>query len=378
MNDLKSKIQAIRNNLQQLEKQVDLEQKKSELEELDQKMSRSDFWGIPEQAADSLKKAKELREEIKFWSEMEKKLNEIENLSQMDENENVATDLENKLSDLEKQIEEKKLELFLSGPYDKNEAIMILTAGQGGRDAEDFCRMLFRMYTNYFAKKKWPYRVLHQHFSEEPGGSKEAGGELGFKNISFEINAPYAYGFLKNESGVHRLVRISPFDAKKLRHTSFVLVEVLPQIEDIDLKDIELKDEDLKIEFARSSGPGGQNVNKRETAVRIVHLPTGLTATCQSERSQQQNREKALHLLKLKIFNVLQQQKEEERKILRKRVEPSWGNQIRNYVLQPYKLVKDLRTNVETSDVNAVFEGEIDNFIKAEMTLDANLSGRSD
>ncbi|HPT40660.1 MAG TPA: peptide chain release factor-like protein, partial [Candidatus Paceibacterota bacterium] len=194
-------------------------------------------------------------------------------------------------------------------------------------------------------------------------------GERGLRSISLEVDVPYAFGYLKNESGVHRLVRVSPFDAKKLRHTSFALVEVVPEVEEVEMNEIQLDDKDLKIEFSRSSGAGGQNVNKRETAVRIVHLPTGVAVSCQSERSQAQNREKAMHLLKAKIFNYFQKQKAEEKEFLKKRIEPSWGNQIRNYVLHPYKLVKDLRTNVEKTQIESIWEGDIDDFIEAGLSI---------
>jgi len=372
MNDLKEKINNLKTKILNIKEKIDFDSKTKKILLLEKETSRPDFWGVPENANKILKELKQLKQEVEFWQKKEEEirnLEEIFNLLEKDKNSELIDDLEKKLTELESKVTEKELVTFLSGPYDKNEAIMILTAGQGGRDAEDFCRMLFKMYIAYFQKQNWDYQILHQHFSEEAGGSKEAGGEIGFKNVSLEINAPYAYGFLKNESGVHRLVRISPFDAKKLRHTSFVLVDVLPQIEDIDLKNIVLDEADLKVEFFRSSGPGGQNVNKRETAVRIIHLPTGLSAACQTERFQAQNREKALHLIKIKLFNLLKQQKKEEIQVLRKRVEPSWGNQIRNYVLHPYKLVKDLRTNIETNQVDEVLAGKIDDFIKAEMIL---------
>ena len=312
----------------------------------------------------------DLKNEVKIWREIEKGLNDLKELAELPEgDESIQKELEEKLNQLEKELNKKELLVLMSGQYDKNHAIMTISAGQGGRDAEDFVQMLFRMYSNYFEKKKWLFQVLHQHFSEEPGGSNEAGGERGFKNISLEIEAPYAYGYLKNETGVHRLVRVSPFDAKKLRHTSFALVEVIPEVEDIEMNKIELDEKDLKIEFSRSSGAGGQNVNKRETAVRIVHLPTGVAVSCQTERSQAQNRDRAMHLLKVKIFNYLQQQKSEEKEFLKKRIEPSWGNQIRNYVLHPYKLVKDLRTNVEKTQLEPIWEGDIDDFIEAGLTI---------
>jgi len=372
MNNLKEKINNLKTKILNIKEKIDFDSKAQRIASLEKETLRPDFWGVPENANQILKELKQLKEEVEFWQKSEDEiysLEEILNLLERDKNNELINDLENKLIDLENKVTERELITFFSGPYDKNGAIMILTAGQGGRDAEDFCRILFKMYTAYFRKKNWDYQILHQHFSEEAGGSKEAGGEIGLKNITLEINAPYAYGFLKNESGVHRLVRISPFDAKKLRHTSFVLVEVLPQIEDFDLKDIKLDESDLKIEFFRSSGPGGQNVNKRETAVRIIHLPTGLSAACQTERFQAQNREKALNLLKIKLFNLLKQQKKKEIQTLRKKVEPSWGNQIRNYVFHPYKLIKDLRTNVETSQIDDVLAGEIDDFIKAEMII---------
>jgi len=371
MNDIQAQLNNLKGNVNKIKEKISFNVKIKRIKELESISSRPDFWGIPEQASQIMKQLKELTAEVNFWLEVDKEINELEKeIENLDKKEGfLVQEIKNRLVQLEQKIKEEEITIFLSGPHDKNNAIMIITAGQGGRDAEDFCRILFKMYCNYFERKGWVYRILHQHFSEESGGSKEAGGEIGFKNVSLEINAPYAYGFLKNESGVHRLVRISPFDAKKLRHTSFVLVEVLPQLEEIDLKDIELNESDLKFDFFRSSGPGGQNVNKRETAVRVVHLPTGIVAVCQTERSQLQNREKALHLLKLKMFNFLSQQKSKEKNALRKKIEPSWGNQIRNYILHPYKLIKDLRTNIETTQIDDVFSGELDKFIKAEILL---------
>jgi peptide chain release factor 2 len=370
MKQIQTQIENLKEKIENIKEKISFSEKIKKAKELEEESKRPDFWGFPDKAAQIMKQLNELTEEINFWLNAEKETNDLaELLKKADNDDELILEVQNQLNNIEHKIKEKELTIFLSGPYDRNEAIMIITAGQGGRDAEDFCRMLLKMYCRYFEKKNWPYQIIHQHFSEEGGGSKEAGGEIGLKNVSIEINTPYAYGFLKNESGVHRLVRVSPFDAKKLRHTSFALVEVLPQIEDVDLKNIEINEADLKFDFFRSSGPGGQNVNKRETAVRVVHLPTGLSASCQTERFQAQNREKALHLLKIKLFNLLQQQKNKERNVLKQKVEPSWGNQIRNYVLHPYKLVKDLRTDIETNQIYEVLDGDLDSFIQAEILL---------
>jgi len=347
-----------------------LANKQKKIKELEKEVSRPDFWGMPEAASQISQELADLKNEAEFWQKMEKEISDSVLLVEMAEsNEEIQKELETTINQLEDKIKKEELRALMSGPYDKNWAVITIVAGQGGRDAEDFVQMLARMYLAYFKKRQWPCKILHQHFSEEPGGSSEAAGERGLKNITLEVEANYAYGYLKNESGVHRLVRVSPFDAKDLRHTSFALVELMPELKDVDLKDIKLEDKDLKIDFYRSSGPGGQNVNKRETAVRVVHLATGLSASCQSERSQVQNRDKAFHLLKLKIFDYIKNKKMEEKELLKKRIEPSWGNQIRNYVLHPYKLVKDLRTGVETSKIDAVLEGEIDDFIQAELQL---------
>ena len=249
--------------------------------------------------------------------------------------------------------------------YDNGNAIVTIISGAGGDDAEDFSLMLFQMYEKYAKRKNWEISFIHQNRNEHGG----------YRNISFEIEGNPStssgrsgpYGTLRNESGVHRLVRISPFNAKKLRHTSFSLVEVLPKFSKLEEKDVMLRPEDLKIDFARSSGPGGQNVNKRETSVRIVHLPTNISVHVSTERSQEQNREQALSILRAKIFKKAETEKESVEEIFNKNfgTEIEWGNQIRSYVLHPYKMVKDLRTDYETSNVQAVLDGDLNAFIKA-------------
>ena len=248
------------------------------------------------------------------------------------------------------------------GRYDRGDAFVTIISGAGGDDSEDFARMLLEMYMKYAGKQGWNISFIHEHKNDHNG----------YKNVSFEISGKNVYGMLKHESGVHRLVRISPFNAKKLRHTSFTLVEVLPKFSKLEEKDIVLPENDLKIEFARSSGPGGQNVNKRETAVRIVHLPTGISVHASGERSQEQNRQWALSILRAKIFKKAEEEKKtvEESMKLGKSVEIEWGSQIRSYVLHPYKMVKDHRTGAETSDISGVLErGELDLFIEAEKNL---------
>jgi len=265
---------------------------------------------------------------------------------------------------LEKEIEKQETKIFLSGKYDKNNAILSISAGAGGVDAEDFATMLLRMYERYCNKKGFKTQILHQSFGE--GGGPE--GRIGTKSAILEVKGDYAYGLLKKESGVHRLVRISPFSAKNLRHTSFVLVEVLPDIEDDFKNEIEIKPDDLKIETFRASGPGGQYVNRRESAVRITHLPTGIVVSSQVDRIQGKNKENALKILYSKLYQLKENEKDKEIKKIKGDVkEASWGNQIRTYVLHPYKLVKDLRTNVETSDVEKVLDGDLDMFIETEI-----------
>lgn len=257
------------------------------------------------------------------------------------------------------QYQELKDKLAGVGKYDKGSAVVTVFAGAGGDDAEDFARMLVEMYYKFADRRGFGVSLVHENQNDHGG----------YRNITFEIEGKGVYGILKNESGVHRLVRLSPFDAKSKRHTSFALVEVIPKFD--KTKEIDIPEQDLKVEFARSSGPGGQNVNKRDTAVRLTHVPTGITVHCEAERSQQANREKAQVILEAKLFKKMEEERirREKNMYISSTTEIEWGNQIRSYVIHPYKLVKDHRTEVETSDVEAVLDGEIDLFLEAEKNL---------
>ena len=260
-----------------------------------------------------------------------------------------------------KELAELKAQKEGLGKYDRGSAIVSIIAGAGGDDAEDFSRMLFEIYLKFANRKGWGINFIHENKNDHGG----------YRNISFELAGRNAYGTLKNESGVHRLVRISPFNAKKLRHTSFSLVEVLPKFSKLEEKDVMIRPEDLKIEFSRAGGPGGQNVNKRDTAVRIVHTPTNISVHAATERSQEQNRELALAILRAKIFKKAMAEKKsiEESMQATKNTEIEWGNQIRSYVLHPYKMVKDHRTGAETAQVDAVLNGDLELFVEAERNL---------
>jgi len=256
-----------------------------------------------------------------------------------------------------KKIQELKMEMEGRGKYDRGDAVVTIFSGAGGDDAEDFSAMLLKMYFKFFDRKGFSFKILHQNQNDHGG----------YRNITLEISGRDVYGTLKNESGVHRLVRISPFNANQKRHTSFSMVEVIPKFE--KTSEVEIPENELKVEFAKSSGPGGQNVNKRETAVRLVHLPTNLAVHVESERSQAQNKEKALLILKGKIYKRREEERiaKEKGMYISKTTQIEWGNQIRSYVLHPYKMVKDHRTLVETGDVESVLEqGELDEFIEAE------------
>lgn len=260
-----------------------------------------------------------------------------------------------------KELQTLKDDLEGIGKYDKGDAIMTIFGGAGGADAEDFARILLEMYQKFFARKGFGAVVLHKNENDHGG----------FRNITLEIEGKNAYGTLKNESGVHRLVRISPFNAKQLRHTSFAMVEVIPKFEKMHAADLAIPENDLEISIARAGGPGGQNVNKRETAVRIVHVPSKLSVHVTSERSQAQNKEKAIEILRGKLWRLMEEERKSKEKgmYISKTTSAEWGSQIRSYVLHPYKMVKDHRTDCETSNIEAVLNGELDEFIEAEQGL---------
>jgi peptide chain release factor 2 len=329
---------------------------------LEKDVQKQDFWQDREKSVAVVRELNGLKEEIKTFDHLGKELADLVKLKELAEEE----DLEKGIEEFEKKFKKEEFRIFLSGKYDRGAAILSIYAGTGGQDAQDWATMLLRMYERYCSLKGFSARILNQSFGEAGGPE----GRIGTKSAFLEIKGPYAYGLLKKETGVHRLVRISPFSAKSLRHTSFALVEVLPEIGKED--ETEIKPDDLKIEFYRASGPGGQNVNKRETSVRITHLPTGLVVACQSERTQGDNRKKAMQILLAKIYQLEQETKKKElSEIKGKKISASWGNQIRSYVVQPYRLVKDLRSGVETSDIEGVFNGDLEQFIEAELRLAA-------
>lgn len=260
-----------------------------------------------------------------------------------------------------KRIKDLEAEIAGVGKYDSGNAVMTIFSGAGGDDSEDFSAILLNMYLKYFSRNNFSVALLHENKNDHGG----------FRNVTIEISGKNAYGTLKNESGVHRLVRISPFNAKSLRHTSFSMVEVIPKFEKVGKDELDISDTDIRVELSRSSGPGGQNVNKRETAVRVVHIPTNLSAQSDNERSQGQNKEKAMQILYGKIYKALEEERisKEKGMYVSKTTQIEWGNQIRSYVMHPYKMVKDHRTNFETSNIDAVLDGEIEGFLESEKNL---------
>jgi len=343
----------------------DKDVKKQKLVILEKESQKPDFWQDQEKASNISQEISDIKEELENIDLLEKEIQELKDFTEIADN-SLQKDFENKLKDLEFKISKQEYKIFLSGKYDKHNAIVEIFSGAGGVEAQDWVTMLLRMYQRYCATKGWKTEILHQVFGEAGG----LDGRIGTKSVTIEVKGKYAFGLLKKESGVHRLVRISPFSAQKLRHTSFASVQILPEIQETDEFDIDIKPEDLKIDTYKAGGPGGQYTNKTESAIRITHLPTGIVVTSQSERLQGKNKETAMKILRSKIFQLKEQERQKEIKELKgNRVLAEFGSQTRNYVLHPYKLVKDLRTQYETSNAEAVLEGDLEEFIQAELKL---------
>jgi len=335
----------------------DLANKSKRIEELEREMEAPDFWNQTEVSQQKMKTLKSLKDDIETYHDLETQYDDIETLIMMAEEENdtsLIPEIEEAVAGYQKTYDAIRIKTLLSGEFDADAAIVSLNAGAGGTESCDWASMLYRMYTRWANDKGFSVEVLDFH----------EGDEAGIKSVTFQVNGENAYGYLKSEKGVHRLVRISPFNAAGKRQTSFVSCDVMPDIEE-DI-DIEVRDEDIRIDTYRSSGAGGQHINKTSSAIRITHFPTGIVVTCQNERSQHMNKDKAMQMLKAKLLMLRRQENEEKEAEIRGEVtEIGWGNQIRSYVMQPYTMVKDRRTGYETGNVDAVLDGDLDPFINA-------------
>ena len=343
--------------LKELGASLNLDAKKERIAELSRYMEAPDFWDDPERSQKMTKELKSLEDTVKSYTTLSTQYDDISELIEMGYEENdpeVIPVIQESLDEFTTNLEALRLSTLLNGEYDKNNAIIRLNAGAGGTEACDWSSMLYRMYTRYADRNGFSVEVLDML----------DGDEAGIKSVTFQVNGENAYGYLKSEKGVHRLVRISPFNAAGKRQTSFVSCDVMPEIEE-DL-DVEINDDVLRIDTYRSSGAGGQHINKTSSAIRITHLPTGIVVTCQNERSQFQNKDKAMQMLKAKLYMLKQQENEEKISGIRGEVKDiAWGNQIRSYVLQPYTMVKDHRTGASSGNAGAVLDGDIDLFISA-------------
>jgi len=326
-------------------------------------MAEPHFWSNPEKAKSTGQRFDELRGEIERWESIRKDVDDLLSIAKESERENdhaLKLEITDRYGQLLKKFNALEFYILLSGDYDKRDALLAIHAGAGGVDAQDWAAMLLRMYTRFAERKGWTVRILDQ----------SVGSEAGIKSVTVEVNGRYAYGFLKSEAGVHRLVRISPFDAEKMRHTSFALVEVLPELGDI--AESAINEKDIRVDTFLSSGHGGQSVNTTYSAVRIVHIPTGIRVSCQNERSQQQNRETALKILQSKLHaRRLAEQQHEKQQLRGEYQEAAWGNQVRSYVLHPYQMVKDHRTKHEVGQTDAVLDGSLDDFIESYLRMKA-------
>ncbi|WP_143524552.1 peptide chain release factor 2 [Roseburia sp. 499] len=357
LDQFKTTLNTYKEPLVEVRDSLDLANKEKRIQELEREMEAPDFWDNAEVSQEKMKELKSLKDDVETYAHLAEQYEDIETLLEMgyeEEDASLIPEIEEMLEEFQQTFENIRIKTLLSGEYDTENAIVSLHAGAGGTESCDWNAMLYRMYKRWAEDKGFVVEVL----------DSLDGDEAGIKSITFEVRGENAYGYLKSEKGVHRLVRISPFNAAGKRQTSFASCDVMPDIEK-DL-DIEIKDDELRIDTYRSSGAGGQHINKTSSAIRITHLPTGIVVQCQNERSQHMNKDKAMQMLKAKLYLLKQEENEKKAADIRGEVtEIGWGNQIRSYVMQPYTMVKDHRTNAETGNVDSVMDGKIDLFINA-------------
>lgn len=357
MNELKEQLHVLQTRFLRAWGLVAIADKEKQIAALQQEMTAEGFWNNQEKAKKISQQASDLESLVAAWKHFKKEIEDTADILDMDIKDHEVSlhdDLAKQLLQLEKEFAQLELDLLFTGKYDHLPAIVTIHVGSGGTDAQDWTEMLLRMYLRFCEKQGWKTEII----------SISAGQEAGIKSVQFEVHGHNAFGYLKSEHGVHRLVRISPFDAEKLRHTSFAMVEVMPLIDEDTT--VEIDPDDLRIDTFRAGGHGGQSVNTTDSAVRITHMPTGIVAQCQNERSQVQNKDRAMKVLLSKLQQYFDAEREEERQRLRgEYTEAAWGNQVRSYVLHPYQLVKDHRTHFETDRVNDVLDGDIMAFIEA-------------
>lgn len=364
MSHLATRISALEDRLAQAWQVLRLEETRARVAELEATMGEPTFWNHQENARRVSQEAADLKSEVTHWDSFKSNLHDLQELIELSEqegDEEVKREAEKNLEVLEQQFADMEFQMLLSAEFDTRNAVMSFHAGAGGTDATDWVAMLLRMYTRFAEDQNWSVEVLDE----------SRGEETGFKSVTIAVRGRYAYGFLRSEHGVHRLVRISPFDAEQMRHTTFALVEVIPEFDEVDEKSLDIPVDDVRIDTFMASGKGGQSVNTTYSAVRVTHLPTGISVSCQNERSQSQNKDTAFRILKSKLYRLMVEARAERISDVKgEHKTAAWGNQIRSYVLHPYKLVKDHRTEVETTDTETVLNGDLKVFMEAYLRKD--------